>query len=33
MAGINLNKNYGVFRSRAWYAASAPGLPTILMYQ
>lgn len=29
MAGINLNKNYGVFRSRAWYAASAPGLPTI----
>ena len=33
MAGINLNKNYGVFRSRAWYAAFAPGLPTILMYR
>lgn len=24
MAGINLNKNYGVFHSRAWSAASAP---------
>lgn len=33
MAGINLNKNYGVFHSGAWYAASAPGLPTILMYR
>lgn len=33
MAGINLNKNYGVFRNRAWSVASAPGLPTILMYQ
>ncbi len=30
MAGINLNKKLGVFRSRVWYAASAPGLPTIL---
>ena len=28
-----LIKNYGVFRSRVWYAASAPGLPTILMYR
>ena len=26
-------KNYGVFHSRAWSVASAPGLPTILMYQ
>ena len=26
-------KNYGVFHSRAWSAASAPGLPTILMYR
>ena len=33
MAGINLNKNYGVFRSRAWVRGVCAGIATILMYQ
>ncbi len=31
MAGLNLNKNCGAFRSREWYAASVPDWLIILM--